>query len=324
MSDCTTEISVIIPIYNVEKFLYRCLSSVACQTFRNYEVIMINDGSTDKSMKIATRFCEKFNNFKLEDNPVKGVANARNLGIALSKGKYIAFVDSDDCVDKNYLLYLYEAIQKHNADIAHCNYIRYNVDLGISHKVRIKKPKAGILSGMAMAKKTVADFHMRSYLWNKLWKKSLFTDNNITFPDMKFEDIATVARLMYYAEKGVVINPYLYYYTVRKDSIVQTASIKSVSDYITAFGMLRRFFMDNHEMKHLKKSFLCLVIPVFAVSFYYVSKLHIQYRRFGGFFKNIHIAAKNIRYFYTKKFLNDIHTEVTLPFAFINPENKSD
>ena len=323
MGDYAADISVIIPIYNVEKFLYRCLSSVACQTFKNYEVIMIDDGSTDNSIEIARRFSENFKNFRLVDNPVKGVANARNLGIMLAQGKYVAFVDSDDYVDPNYLLCLYEAVKQYNADIAHCNYILYHVDMGFLHSVKIKKPKAGVLPGMTMVRKTISDFHMRSYLWNKLWKKSLFTDNHITFPDMKFEDIATVAKLLYYAETGVMINRHLYYYTVREGSIVQTASFKSLSDYLLSFGMLRRFFIDNHEIQHLEFSFLRLALSMFAVNLYYLSRLHRQRRNARGYLRNIGISVKNILYFYSRKFNDAVDTDITLPYAFIEPENKN-
>lgn len=97
------EISVIIPIYNVDSYLYRCLASVACQTFRDFEVIMIDDGSTDSSLLIAQDFAASFYNFHLVKNKVKGVSGARNMGVKKARGEYIAFVDSDDYVDPSFL-----------------------------------------------------------------------------------------------------------------------------------------------------------------------------------------------------------------------------
>ena len=179
-------ISIIIPIYNVGEYLHRCLSSVACQTFKDYEVIMVNDGSTDKSCEIAESFTKHFVNFRLVHNTQKGVSYARNLGVSLARGEYIAFVDSDDYIDPNYLLRLYSAAKEYDADVAHCNYVLYNIDSGFLHSVRVRKPRKGIMTNIGMVRRTISDFFMRSYLWNKLWKRSLFTDNNIIFPDMKF------------------------------------------------------------------------------------------------------------------------------------------
>ncbi len=323
MSDYAVAISVIIPIYNVEEYLYRCLSSVACQTFKNYEVIMINDNSTDSSMKIAQRFAENFQNFRVVDNPDKGVANARNLGIRLSLGEYVAFVDSDDYVDPNYLMRMYSAIKKYNADIAHCNYSLYYMDSGFLHPTKIRKPKAGIMSGIKMVRKTIADFYMRSYLWNKLWKKTLFTENQIFFPQMKFEDIATVSKLLYYANKGIMINQYLYQYTIRSGSIVQTASVQNIGDYVLSFGMLRRFFTDKQELKNLKYPFLRLACAMFFANIYNLFKLHFQRRNMKDYFKNIKISTKNLCYFYSKKFKNDKNELTKLPYAFIEPEDKN-
>lgn len=322
MSEHIPAVSVIIPIYNVGEYLYRCLSSVACQTFKDYEVIMINDSSTDNSPEIAGDFAEKFTNFTLVHNPKKGVSSARNLGISISKGTYIAFVDSDDYIDPNYLLGLYKAVKDNDADVSHCNYVTYNIDSGFSHSVWFRKPKEGIMSNVDMVKKTVSDFFMRSYLWNKLWRKSLFTDNNITFPDMKFEDIATVSKLLYYANKGVIINKYLYYYTIRDGSIVQKPSIKSTNDYILSFGILRRFFIDKNETKKFKYEFIQLSYIMFLGCINNLCKYHFKNRNAKNFFKNIFYSQKNILYFFKKEFKNDHNGDVKLICPLIETEDK--
>lgn len=322
LEERATAISVIIPIYNVGEYLYRCLSSVACQTFKNYEVIMVNDGSTDKSPQIAGDFEKSFSNFKLVHNTKKGVSSARNLGVSLAKGEYVAFVDSDDYIDPNYLLRLYNAAVNNNADIAHCNYVLYNIDSGFLYAGRIRKPKKGIMTNIKMVRKTISDFYMRSYLWNKLWRRKLFTDNNITFPEMKFEDIATVSKLLYYANKGVILNKYLYYYTIRDGSIVQTVSINNISDYILSYGMLRRFFIDKHELKHLKYPFARLGCAMFASNVYNFFRLHFRCRNFKGYFKNICATVKNLLYFYSKEFKEATGEEVKLLYEFIQPEDR--
>ncbi len=315
-------ISVIIPIYNVDEYLSRCLSSVAYQSFRDFEVIMVNDGSTDNSPNIAAQFEREFSNFKLVHNTKKGVSSARNLGVELATGEYIAFVDSDDYIDINYLKYLYEAAKEHNADVVHCNYGLYYKESGLVRPVVIRKPKAGIMTNMQMVEHTIADFCMRSYLWNKLWRRTLFTDNNITFPEIKFEDIATTSRLMYFANKGVAINKVLYYYTVRKGSIVQTASLKNSSDYVLSFGWLKGFFTDKGCVRELRPSFLQLGLAVYFANAYYLFRVHLKCRNFKGFIKNIGVSRKNLCYFCTDQFKNREDKQISLKYDFILPRQK--
>jgi len=315
-------ISVIVPIYNVGEYLYRCLSSLACQTFKNYEVIMINDGSTDDSPEIAKGFSDNFINFNLVQNKNKGVSSARNLGVSLAGGEYIAFVDSDDYIDPNYLLRLYKAAEKNNADVAHCNYILYNIDSGFLHSVRIRKPKKGIMTNIQMTKKTISDFYMRSYLWNKLWRRSLFTKHNITFPEMKFEDIATVSKLLYYANKGVILDKYLYYYTIRDGSIVQTVSLQNLQDYVLSLGMLRRFFASKHELKRLRRPFIQLAMSMIFSNIAGLIRLHFRCKNLKGLFKNIIYTYKNVLYFFSKEFINSTNNRVELPYSFIEPDDK--
>ena len=316
-------ISIIIPIYNVGEYLHRCLSSVACQTFKDYEVIMVNDGSTDKSCEIAESFTKHFVNLRLVHNTQKGVSYARNLGVSLARGEYIAFVDSDDYIDPNYLLRLYSAAKEYDADVAHCNYVLYNIDSGFLHSVRVRKPRKGIMTNIGMVRRTISDFFMRSYLWNKLWKRSLFTDNNIIFPDMKFEDIATVSKLLYFANKGIIIDQYLYYYTIRDGSIVQTVSLQNISDYILSFGMLRRFFTDRNELTNVTFPFIRLAQTMVCVNIVNLFRFHFRRRNFKGYLRNVNAATRNILYFYTKRFKKASNQEVKLPYKFIEPEDRS-
>lgn len=312
-------ISVIIPIYNVSEYLSRCLSSVSYQSFKNYEVIMIDDGSTDNSPQIAQEFEKKYPNFKLVHNTEKGVSSARNLGISLACGEYIAFVDSDDYIDINFLKYLYTAAKENNADVVHCNYGLYHIESGLVCPILVRKPRTGIMSNMEMVEHTVADFSMRSYLWNKLWKRSLFTENNITFPKIKFEDIATTSRLLYFANKGVVINKVLYYYTIRKGSIVQTVSLKNSSDYLLSFGYLKRFFLDKNCYKGIRYSFFQLGLAMYFANAYYLFRLHFKCRNFKHFIHNVGVSRKNLYYFCSKEFKSAFGQSVKLKYNFIIP-----
>ena len=119
------DISLIVPVYNVENYLERCLLSVENQTFENFEVIIVNDGSTDGSLRVIQRFLNRNMNFKLIDQENKGLGEARNVGIKNSCGRYVAFLDSDDFLEPNYLEKLYLSAIRTCADIVCCNFYFY-------------------------------------------------------------------------------------------------------------------------------------------------------------------------------------------------------
>ena len=112
------KISIIVPCYNVEKYLPECLDSLLNQTFKYFEIICVNDGSNDSTLSILEKYSKKDSRIKIISQKNKGLSGARNTGIDAAKGDYIAFLDSDDWVDNNFYLKLYEAITKHNCDIA--------------------------------------------------------------------------------------------------------------------------------------------------------------------------------------------------------------
>ena len=117
------QVSVIIPIYNVEKYLEDCINSILEQTFQNYEAILVDDGSTDKCGEICDEYAKKDSRIKVVHTENQGLSEARNTGILLAKGKYLAFVDSDDFVRNDFLQKLYEAIEKSEADICEANFV---------------------------------------------------------------------------------------------------------------------------------------------------------------------------------------------------------
>ena len=115
-------ISIIVPIYNSEHYLHDCLESIKNQTFEDFEVLLIDDGSSDHSGEVAAKFCEEDKRFIYLHYDRGGVANARNHGLEMSKGKYIGFVDSDDTVEKDYLYELYTAAENNGSEISSCSY----------------------------------------------------------------------------------------------------------------------------------------------------------------------------------------------------------
>lgn len=195
-------ISIIVPIYNVEKYLRQCLDNIAAQTYQNFECLLINDGSPDNSADICREYVEKDSRFKYFEKENGGLSDARNYGIRQSKGSYLTFVDSDDWLEHDALARLYDALKKENADISigryncydesRCQYLFYNSNPDDSLEMR-------------NGNWTVA------YL--KLFKRELL--ENLPFPLGKIaEDTYWTWKVLLKASRVVYLNSYIYWYRV--------------------------------------------------------------------------------------------------------------
>lgn len=233
------EVSVIVPVYNVEEYLDRCLKSLINQEFDNYEVIVVNDGSPDNSQTIIDEYVknypDKIISFEKENG---GVSSARNYGLKKAKGKYVAFVDSDDYVSKNYLKILYDKAINNDSDIVICDMYktfpnRKEIMRGKDNAISDNK-KDQILSIPAC--------------WNKLYKKSLFIDNDIYFPEISYgEDLATTIRLIISSKKITYVDKPLYYYIQRDNSLMNQKKYNpKTKDIIKSLDILKNYFIDNN------------------------------------------------------------------------------
>lgn len=288
-------VSVIVPIYNAEKYLHDCLEAIAAQTFKNFDVIMIDDGSEDSGGEIAKKYSEKDSRFVYKRVERNGVAMARNAGLELADGEYIAFVDSDDRIERNYIEELYNAAVNNNCMISSCNYSV--VRNGIAKPVRVRKLRSGVYSKEFYLKRVIRDWSVRSYLWNKLWHRSLFFDNDITFPKMYFEDIATVARLVYHTNSVAVVDKPLYNYYIRSNSIMTSVKVEKINDYILSYGILRNYIFFHGDGKRYRMALFGLAVIIYFANYYNIFKLHCACRNFKGWIRNQHISNKNIIYF---------------------------
>lgn len=213
-------ISVIIPIYMVEKYLNKCIDSVINQTYKNLEIILVNDGSKDNCKKICEEYAKKDSRIKIINKSNGGLSDARNKGLEVSNGKYIGFVDSDDYISKDMYKNLYENIIKYDADIAICEYIEVNENgENIKENKKIIENGVKIYSREEAMYKLLEDNEITNHVWNKLYKSSLFKD--IEFPKgLKFEDIAVMYKLIDKANRVVHISEILYFYVQRDGSIL--------------------------------------------------------------------------------------------------------
>lgn len=258
-------ISIIVPVYNTSSYLEKCLDSIYNQTFKDYQLICVDDGSSDNSLQILKKYQNKIKNLKIISQKNQGVAAARNTALSHATGDYIIFIDSDDYIKENYLEVLYNESCKNNSDVVICNFYRYFEKIDKEIPVYIKK-KRGQYTKEEILNSLIPDILIHSYLWNKLWKKDLF--NNIQFPKIKYEDISIMCYLFDKSKKISIIDDTLYYYRIRKTSIVRNYSIDTQNDYVKAYGLIRLYIHENNLYEKYKKAFNLLSIKVFLVMFF--------------------------------------------------------
>lgn len=247
MNNNEPKISVIVPVYNTEKYLRRCLDSLLYQDIdEKYEIIVVNDGSTDGSLDIAEAYTEFFGNVKVYSRENGGLSAARNTGLEYARGKYTAFVDSDDYVDIKYLSEMYNAAEGTEADIVCCNFRCVNEDGSLASLDGIFKHRPGVFDSKKMLSSLLLDVTTRNFAWNKLYRRELFAGYNIRFPVGKlYEDMRTMPRLFKRSKKIAVVDGVLYNYVQRSGSITGNMTIDKVFKYIGAYGSVRKLLEEE-------------------------------------------------------------------------------
>lgn len=207
-------ISVIVPIYNVEKYLKKCIDSIIEQTYSELEIILVNDGSTDQSLSV----CESYQDerIKIVNKVNGGLSSARNAGLEVARGAYIFFLDSDDWIEKNCIEYLLNTLIQTEVDIVQCGFI-----LTTTEDMTVPKKEEKILIYDNIQALKVFHDKVNTITWNKLYKASIFKD--IRFPHGKIhEDHFTTYKAIYAAQKIAVSSRVLIYYRQRPNSIMST------------------------------------------------------------------------------------------------------
>lgn len=236
-------ISVIVPIYKVEKYLNRCIQSIVGQTYRNLEIILVDDGSPDLCPQMCDEWARKDSRIKVIHKENGGLSDARNAGVAIAKGEYIGFIDSDDYIDEEMYERLYVAIEAAKADLAICNFEMVTEEgLVLSEDSPVKDECFTGLEGL----KKIIDAGGWYYVtaWNKLYSRKAL--KGIKFPIGKInEDQFIVHKVFFQCDKIVSISPKLYKYVQRDGSIMN--SIKSVQglDEVEAFCEKFNFYKDH-------------------------------------------------------------------------------
>ena len=205
------KVSVIVPFYNVEGYIEKCLDTLVNQTLEDIEIILVNDGSKDNSILIAKKFLENYpKKIVYLEKENGGLSDARNFGIPYAKGEYIAFLDSDDYVEKTMYKDMYELAKKENSDMVECDFYWEYPD-----KNQIKEDKGVIYNG----KKEMIE-KVRVVAWNKLIKKEVLEKSKVLFPKgLRYEDVEFTYKLVPYLEKVSFLKKPCVHYIQREGSI---------------------------------------------------------------------------------------------------------
>lgn len=270
------KISVIVPIYNVEKELSRCLDSIVNSSYKNLEIILVDDGSTDSSGHICDEYKKKDCRIKVVHKSNGGLSDARNKGIDLATGDYLAFIDSDDAIAKDMLSYLLEILLKNNCDISVCNYMTFSTlevpkiknDINKTTKIYSNKEVLDIL--------LEGNVSHSDYAWNKLYKKELF--KNIRYPKgKKMEDIGTTYKLYYNSKKIVISDSVKYYYYQRPNSILGKNSYDNYKDNLELSIERYNFLVEKNLNINYENYKIDIVKKIIELYKYSKTEKQLQY-----------------------------------------------
>jgi len=238
------KVSIVVPVYNVEKYLERCLDSLINQTLKEIEIICVNDGSKDNSDKILEKYSQKDNRIKIINQENSGLSAARNTGMNYVKGEYIGFVDSDDWVDIDFYEKLYNAAKKNDCDIAVADFIRQHPK---KQKRRLNITEEKVYE-TAEEKYLICKTYREGCVWNKIYKTEFLKNIDLKFVvGMYYEDRDFTARSLYFSKKLVTVPGTYYRYFVNPKSIVKFGGNKKQGEhYILVRQQVLQFIKEHN------------------------------------------------------------------------------
>ena len=250
------KISIIVPVYNVSQYLHACINSIINQTFKELEIILIDDGSTDDSGKICDIYSAIDKRIKVIHQCNSGLSAARNVGIEIATGEYITFIDSDDYISTDYIERLLLGFSKIDIDIVMCDFKTVPEDSELSDNMQQENLPDNIigLDNCQVIKEVYkARYHGVDFISvAKLYRKSLFKDNNIRFPSGKIhEDAFTTYKLFYASKQVVYLDIPMYFYRIRGGSITTSVFSLKRLDKITATKEECDFFLTEKQYELL-------------------------------------------------------------------------
>lgn len=244
-------VSIIVPVYNVEEYIDKCIESIVLQTYKNIEIILVDDGSKDMSAEKCDKWEKKDKRIKIIHKNNGGLSDARNVGIEECHGDYIVFVDSDDYIEKEMIEILYDRIQKNDCDISICDF--YITENNSDLEQNNYNKSEFIVEGEKKFNYLYNEYSMVTVVaWNKMYNKKIFED--IRYPVGKLhEDEFIICDILNKANKIYYIMKPLYHYVQRKSSIMATMSIRKF-DIIEAFDKRVEFFKIKNDTENILKT----------------------------------------------------------------------
>ncbi len=309
------KISVIIPVYNVEKYIRKCIDSVIHQTYENIEIILIDDGSTDDSGKICDEYARMDSRILVIHQENRGIGYVRNIGLDCATGSYIAFIDSDDYVEKEMLLKLYNGLKKYNSDIAICSVWRIENNgvksLWINNFTESAVFTDSYLFYLFLQKK------FGLMLWNKLFDVRFFS--NIRFANkITAEDLEVLIRIFYEAKSVVYINEPLYYYLKRPESLTETSK-KKVDNKLNDYFESQKFMFDflktykNDALKYFVNNYIEELLGIYQMIIFNNNFNNLKEKVQNEFDKNYDLFKK----YNTLKFGKKLKFQLLVKYKYI-------
>lgn len=299
------KISIIVPVYNTEKYLEKCINSICQQTYKEIEILLINDGSNDSSFEICRKFEKRDSRIKLINKSNTGVADTRNIGIENATGKYIMFVDSDDWIEKNTVEIIMKKIN--NFDL-----LIFGINKRYKNKFVEMRTKNEKINQIDCTKKVINNSEISGYVWNKVFKNSVIKQNQLQFNDKlsMCEDLDFTINFLNKIDNVIIIDDTLYNYRMRKNGLTHNGNdkAKKIKDLMYVYDKEYQFLNDN--------KFDCGKVDYDVTNQYYsnrekeirdIIKEHYNY----DFYKKIIMIILN------KKISKRKKIEITL--NFINP-----
>lgn len=307
-----TDISIIVPVYNAEKYLKKCLDSLVNQTKKELEFILINDGSTDKSEEIIKTYKDK--RIKYFKNKNQGIGKTRNFGIEKATGKYIMFLDSDDYFSNDACEILYKTAEKEKADLIVFDY--YRVEKENLNEVKIESFNATNI-------KDDPNLLLKINLGpcNKIYKSDLIKNNDIKFEEnLKYEDTLFVVKAIYKAKKIMKLNKFLHYYMIHEKSET-TVRDKKVFDILKIVDKIRTYLKNDELMKDSVDKLTVKILTNYTIQQRYQSDKNIAMKFIDSAFDYLSENVpdyKNNKYYSGRSFVKrTIEKSKTLTKVYI-------
>ena len=333
------KISVIIPVYNVEKYLVECLDSLIFQTLKDFEIICVNDASTDNSLEILERYAKNDARFVVVSQENQGPGVARNNAIDIAKGEYIVFVDPDDWIEVNALEKIYSYFKKTNANVVQFDYREYseeknkykeqNFKINLLNLCNYDISKMNVYNSIVLGKKNLLGYGMA--VWNKAYSTSYIKANNIKFaPNKHGEDHIFSIMSALCTENIYYLNEYLYNYRIRIGSAVNKASVDNLCVFENN-KLIRNFLIYKGLFETFEKTYRKYIQELIRYHYFAMPKEYqemykkmanevlteVEYKDFLAKTKNNNSLLENIFSVKNKRIYGTSHKCITiLGFSF--------